>query len=451
MKHIVVINSSEFSGVELLDKLLKEKYKVSYFRNLAYIRDWDSSRTDDVLRRLHNVIDLPNTHTPEIVRDAVGILNDSQPVDALICIDDFSLEAAACAAEHINVPFSSVNAVKTTKNKLLSRQILEGTDKNAPWVIHERDYHKLPSVLASVELPVIVKPVTSASSRLAYIIKERAQINLLINNIEEEINELPSSYTDFFNRGFLVEKYLTGPLVSVEIGRIGNSYYPFMVTSRIRCASDNVIELGSVMPSSLNDKEEQECFKLAISALDKIGLDNGIFHIEMIYTNSGPAIVEVNGRLGGRTIPVLYELATGNSMFEHLINISQRAEPKAESVYQGQKAVSFFFKAEQYGKVLDGTSRALPQNLASYIQSFEFMKKPGDTLQKGEILGWTIVSARQEEIWNVLHELIQFVESSSGVEVKKAFNINIYLKYLSNCKVNTPHMTNYYFCHVGCI
>ncbi|HGF9289589.1 TPA: acetyl-CoA carboxylase biotin carboxylase subunit family protein, partial [Klebsiella pneumoniae] len=393
MKHIVVINSSEFSGVELLDKLLKEKYKVSYFRNLAYIRDWDSSRTDDVLRRLHNVIDLPNTHTPEIVRDAVGILNDSQPVDALICIDDFSLEAAACAAEHINVPFSSVNAVKTTKNKLLSRQILEGTDKNAPWVIHERDYHKLPSVLASVELPVIVKPVTSASSRLAYIIKERAQINLLINNIEEEINELPSSYTDFFNRGFLVEKYLTGPLVSVEIGRIGNSYYPFMVTSRIRCASDNVIELGSVMPSSLNDKEEQECFKLAISALDKIGLDNGIFHIEMIYTNSGPAIVEVNGRLGGRTIPVLYELATGNSMFEHLINISQRAEPKAESVYQGQKAVSFFFKAEQYGKVLDGTSRALPQNLASYIQSFEFMKKPGDTLQKGEILGWTIVSA----------------------------------------------------------
>ncbi|HBT5876339.1 hypothetical protein G9G97_27935, partial [Klebsiella pneumoniae] len=91
MKHIVVINSSEFSGVELLDKLLKEKYKVSYFRNLAYIRDWDSSRTDDVLRRLHNVIDLPNTHTPEIVRDAVGILNDSQPVDALICIDDFSL------------------------------------------------------------------------------------------------------------------------------------------------------------------------------------------------------------------------------------------------------------------------------------------------------------------------------------------------------------------------
>ncbi|HBR5833057.1 TPA: ATP-grasp domain-containing protein [Klebsiella pneumoniae] len=419
MKHIVVINSSEFSGVELLDKLLKEKYKVSYFRNLAYIRDWDSSRTDDVLRRLHNVIDLPNTHTPEIVRDAVGILNDSQPVDALICIDDFSLEAAACAAEHINVPFSSVNAVKTTKNKLLSRQILEGTDKNAPWVIHERDYHKLPSVLASVELPVIVKPVTSASSRLAYIIKERAQINLLINNIEEEINELPSSYTDFFNRGFLVEKYLTGPLVSVEIGRIGNSYYPFMVTSRIRCASDNVIELGSVMPSSLNDKEEQECFKLAISALDKIGLDNGIFHIEMIYTNSGPAIVEVNGRLGGRTIPVLYELATGNSMFEHLINISQRAEPKAESVYQGQKAVSFFFKAEQYGKVLYGTSRALPQNLASYIQSFEFMKKPGDTLQKGEILGWTIVSARQEEIWNVLHELIQFVESSSGVEVKK--------------------------------
>ncbi|HBU3107352.1 ATP-grasp domain-containing protein [Klebsiella pneumoniae] len=419
MKHIVVINSSEFSGVELLDKLLKEKYKVSYFRNLAYIRDWDSSRTDDVLRRLHNVIDLPNTHTPKIVRDAVGILNDSQPVDALICIDDFSLEAAACAAEHINVPFSSVNAVKTTKNKLLSRQILEGTDKNAPWVIHERDYHKLPSVLASVELPVIVKPVTSASSRLAYIIKERAQINLLINNIEEEINELPSSYTDFFNRGFLVEKYLTGPLVSVEIGRMGNSYYPFMVTSRIRCASDNVIELGSVMPSSLNDKEEQECFKLAISALDKIGLDNGIFHIEMIYTNSGPAIVEVNGRLGGRTIPVLYELATGNSMFEHLINISQRAEPKAESVYQGQKAVSFFFKAEQYGKVLDGTSRALPQNLASYIQSFEFMKKPGDTLQKGEILGWTIVSARQEEIWNVLHELIQFVESSSGVEVKK--------------------------------
>lgn len=90
-----------------------------------------------------------------------------------------------------------------------------------------------------------------------------------------------------------------------------------------------------------------------------------------------------------------------------------------QSPFTRAKSGFVFFKAEQYGKVLDGTSRALPQNLASYIQSFEFMKKPGDTLQKGEILGWTIVSARQEEIWNVLHELIQFVESSSGVEVKK--------------------------------
>ncbi|MEQ4763346.1 ATP-grasp domain-containing protein [Klebsiella aerogenes] len=419
MKHIVVINSSEFSGIELLDKLLKKNYKVSYFRNLAYIRDWDSPRTDDVLRRLHNVIELPNTHTPEIVKDAVDILNASQPVDALICIDDFSLEAAACAAEHINVPFSSVDAVKATKNKLMSRQILKGTDKNAPWVIHENDYHELPSVLASVELPVIVKPVTSASSRLAYIIKERTQINTLINDIEEEIRELPSSYTDFFNRGFLVEKYLTGPLISVEIGRKGNDYYPFMVTSRIRCASDNVIELGSVMPSSLNDTEEQACFELAMSVLRKIGLDNGIFHIEMIYTNSGPAIVEVNGRLGGRTIPVLYELATGNSMFEHLIDISQRAEPKAESVFLGRKAVSFFFKAEESATVLNGISKALPKNLTSYIQSFEFMKKPGETLQKGEILGWTILSARQEEIWSVLQQLIQFVEIFSGVEVKK--------------------------------
>lgn len=31
MKHIVVINSSEFSGVELLDKLLKENTKSATF------------------------------------------------------------------------------------------------------------------------------------------------------------------------------------------------------------------------------------------------------------------------------------------------------------------------------------------------------------------------------------------------------------------------------------
>jgi biotin carboxylase len=52
-----------------------------------------------------------------------------------------------------------------------------------------------------------------------------------------------------------------------------------------------------------------------------LGLDIGVFHLEVIRTRRGPVLVEANARLMGGALPLLYGWATGDNIFDHLINI----------------------------------------------------------------------------------------------------------------------------------
>ncbi|HEJ7885131.1 TPA: ATP-grasp domain-containing protein [Serratia liquefaciens] len=419
MKHFVVVNNAVVSGIDLLTLLLDRGYRVSHIRNQANIRHWNSPHNDKVFARIHEIIDVPRTSSPEIVREALADLNSRFPVTAMICPDDRSLESTASAAETLKVPFVSYQAAQLARNKLGMRQKTQGIDLNAPWFVHVNGYQELAARLEEVPFPAIVKPVTSSGSKLTYIIRQNEDIQALAGRIETEMRQLPSSITDYLYRGFLIEQYMPGKMVSVEIGRKDNVFYPFMITSRIRSAENDVIELGSIMPSYLTDESEKLCYSLAEQALGEMGLDNGLFHVELMVTERGPAIIEINGRIGNGTIPLLYDLVTGTSLFEHLIDISQGDVPVIPSVIKGKRVMSYFFKAQQSGVVSKGFSPSLPEKFKTFIKNFEFRIQPGENIAQGDIFGWMIMDAPEQSAWSMLEDIIQLVEKRSSLILKK--------------------------------
>ena len=75
-----------------------------------------------------------------------------------------------------------------------------------------------------------------------------------------------------------------------------------------------------------------------------VGLDVGVFHLEFIYTEDGPRLVEVNPRIAGGAIPDLIRTATGEDLFEYLIRI-YAGEPIATRRFSCSGATSHTFIA----------------------------------------------------------------------------------------------------------
>ncbi|TCO40505.1 biotin carboxylase [Kribbella antiqua] len=107
----------------------------------------------------------------------------------------------------------------------------------------------------------------------------------------------------------LAEEMLAGPEFSVETRSVEGRHEVLMVTEKFTSGPPHFVEVGHVMPArtaagpSLEDE--------AVRALIALGHADGPAHVELILTEAGPAVVEVNRRLGGDRIWELLQLSTG--------------------------------------------------------------------------------------------------------------------------------------------
>src|SRR5206468_1631395 len=90
---------------------------------------------------------------------------------------------------------------------------------------------------------------------------------------------------------------------------------------RYRGNVDEVVELGGFMPARLDPATWRACEDYAVRVCRALGLDLGIFHLEIIVTADGPRLVEANPRMMGGALPLIYERFTGHSIQDHLIAV----------------------------------------------------------------------------------------------------------------------------------
>lgn len=134
----------------------------------------------------------------------------------------------------------------------------------------------------------------------------------------------------------LIEEYMEGPEISVELAIEENNPIALQITDKITNGAPYYVEVGQAQPASLSDELKNKVIELACSAAKAVGLTNCAGHAEIKLTPSGPKMVEIGGRMGGHYVDAeLLENSTGYKLQETIIRyalgeefVLQSIEPK---------------------------------------------------------------------------------------------------------------------------
>ena len=236
-----------------------------------------------------------------------------KPHAILIGANDTSVKTAAMVCEKLNLPCISVEAAINSTDKL---KMLEAFAKsNVPHPKYQFiKKNEIDNFTMMIPYPAIAKPVDSSGSR---------GINI-IRNANELYNAIRLSSEAGISGDVLIEEYMTGPEVSVEVVVIDGIPHILQITDKITSGAPNFYETGHSQPSALDTKTKEAIEKVASQAVLAVGLINSPAHVEIKVTDEGPKMVELGARFGGGCITsyLIETSMTGVNMIELGIKLS---------------------------------------------------------------------------------------------------------------------------------
>jgi pyrrolysine biosynthesis protein PylC len=241
--------------------------------------------------------------------------------------DNSALEAINETAKEYGVPFAydpSSYAVSQSKNK--SNQLFTGLGFQVP--------EKWPGC----GLPAMCKPSHSSGSRGVKKITSAKDMDAFLREISENRN------------GWLIQEYLEGPSYSLEVIGWKGSFSCIQVT---KIEVDGTYDCKRVTaPSGLPGDLEKELKKTSVKIAGGLDL-YGIMDIEVIHSNTGLKILEIDARLPSQTPTVVYH-STGINMVEMLAGVfCENVMPDVPEV-KNEKPVIFEHVKACFGQLESG-------------------------------------------------------------------------------------------------
>ena len=316
-----------------------------------------------------------------------------QPFDALICIVDIRIVAAARLAQRLGLRFLNPEVATLSRDKFSVRQQLEASG------IPQAGYRLATcedEIMAAIEelgFPVLIKPCDGYASQNIAVIESP-------NDLEPWISPVPyiaAHAMDYglgikSNQRFTVERYLTGAFVGCDTMSINGRHHFLGVNQKLMCPPPSfTIKGGCFIPAGPGMEAVRD---YAFSLLDAISFDFGAAHIEMMITPDGPQLIEINPRLVSAKIPRLMSYGLGRSVYADLVSLHLGDTNFMDDFKDGRFAVSRWITADHSGRLTDVI---LPEWSDPGICSFEILKKPGDLvnppLENVDRIGYVMTAA----------------------------------------------------------
>lgn len=256
------------------------------------------------------------------------------------------------------------------------------------WYVERKDIDAFDEPM---QFPVIVKPVDMAGSRGIYLATDKEQLRQSL--------QWSSKVGD---RGdVLIEEYMDGVEVSVELIIKDGIPYAMQVTDKVTSGPPHFAETGHLQPSQLPEDIVTSVKKLACDAAGALGLRNSLGHAEIKVTKDGPKMIEIGARAGGDAIAEqLIELSAGISFAKVAIQIALGEEIEIPANI-GNRAACIRFIPSRSGVLqkVDGIETA------ESIRGVEYIKITGcpgkryfDMADNSGRIGYVIASAENGEM-----------------------------------------------------
>ena len=147
----------------------------------------------------------------------------------------------------------------------------------------------------------IVDSIHSVSLNYPYVIKKQegsGSRGVRVIASEEDIFSAEKDFSGNGNSQYLVEEFIYGHEISIEafIHKGKFYYYCFAVRDIESISNGKIIEHGSISDPLYDDKNRNKVKKVFESACLALGIEEGPAKGDILYTNSGPKVLEVASR-----------------------------------------------------------------------------------------------------------------------------------------------------------
>lgn len=261
-----------------------------------YHADWPK----DSLARF---VTMPEGLAPDQVLQYINRIVREHRIDWIVPLDEFDLESAALAREHLRLPGLGQTPTRLFRDKLAMRQAAHDSGVHVPEftgvfnaeAIH-RYFHETPG-------PWLLKPRTSASA-----------IGIVRIDSEEKLwrtlDELGDEQTNY-----VLERFVPGAIYHCE-GITVDGEVIFAAPFRYAQPPIDTMHSGGVFSTRALAPESADA--IAIRALHKhvlqaLGMRNGVSHTEFIRSHADGSFLflETAARVGGAYIAEVVEFAYG--------------------------------------------------------------------------------------------------------------------------------------------
>ncbi|MBA5224584.1 ATP-grasp domain-containing protein [Streptomyces griseoaurantiacus] len=269
--------------------------------------------------------------TEAVVRAGLA-LAERHEIAGVLTWNEYSLVPAAALAERLGLPGNTVASMLACRDKGTTRRLL--AEAGVPSAASKRvDSPEAASHAADrIGYPVVLKPASHAAS-IGVIRVDRPDDlpgawQFTASGAREQGSE---------GSGVLVEEYLEGPEVSVECASFAGETVALAVTRKELGFAPYFEEVGHTVTA--DDPLLRVVAPVARHALRALGVTEGVQHVEMRLTDSGPRIIEVNARIGGDFIGRLVHLATGLDLPAIASALATHRTPDLTATSRGSAAV----------------------------------------------------------------------------------------------------------------
>lgn len=243
--------------------------------------------------------------------DTILRIAKKEQIDGILTIcSDRPMMVVAKVSEIMGLNSISQTTALLATNKAHMRDRLKKYQVPIPKYVICKTKQEYSDAVKSIELPFIVKPSDNSGSRgIVFVDKEEAALSAYEYAVENSLEKV-----------VLVEEYMDGLEVSVEVFVVDEEIHIIQITDKITTGAPHFVEMGHTQPSGLSSNTQEEIKKVTKCAVKAIGIKGGPAHVELKVTSDGVKIVELGARLGGDFIATnLVKESTGIDLVKETI------------------------------------------------------------------------------------------------------------------------------------
>jgi len=321
MSHLVFVETSG-SGTHAIEYAKAAGHTVTLLYSPRY--DFTASREQRLLARklADRTAELGEGDSPaDLIAALRAAGTDPGEVDAVLSTLAFGIPPAAALAAALGVAGTSAEAVAIARDKGRCREALRAAGAPSLEFAVVTTVDEALAAAEAIGYPVIVKPVLGVGKAATTITRSPQDVRTHFAEAAEAFAGLATGMSAHFDDRFIVEELAVGDLYSVEVAADGTDVVALASTLQKTASHDPVLELGCTVPTGLTPAEEDEMRSYAVQVCRVLGLDLGVFHVEMMRTARGFRLTEANPRIAGGALPETINAAADQNMFEVLVNL----------------------------------------------------------------------------------------------------------------------------------